>query len=398
MKTLGALIFMISIAMGIVPSREGGFPAGVLENLSNQGIGEVFGDPGWMKKIADLKSQNLRNIQSEFNLPVLLGKYAGSTTYFNASNFDELLFGDNPSGSLIEYYNEISYGQFQMDGLVSGWYQSSLNQSQAVEDVRQYVAEIASLADSDLDYGQFDNDGPDNIPNSGDDDGYVDGIAVVYPGCLSGSNNLWAHQSSLGGNAYVTNDLRPNGEYIVVNSYIVCPELPGSDNCITTDPSPMGLYAHEFGHILGLPDLYDRDDTNGDSEGLGEWCLMASGNWLGWYGDTPAHMSAWCKIQMGWIDPIVSNVQETNVAIAQVATSPTAIKVWEDDYRSNRYFLIENRDNSIKNEISIDSLQYLMWEESGRDSITPYIQILLDLSIFMAQVWAKKIIEYSQIL
>ena len=102
-----------------------------------------------------------------------------------------------------------------MDGIVSGWYQSSLNQSQAVENVRQYVAEIASLADSDLDYGQFDNDGPDNIPNSGDDDGYVDGIAVVYPGCLSGSNNLWAHQSSLGNNyAYVTNDLRPNGEYI----------------------------------------------------------------------------------------------------------------------------------------------------------------------------------------
>ena len=52
------------------------------------------------------------------------------------------------------------------------------------------------------------------------------------------------------------------------------------NTCITTDPSPMGLYAHEFGHILGLPDLYDRDDTNGDSEGIGEWCLMASGNWL----------------------------------------------------------------------------------------------------------------------
>ena len=124
---------------------------------------------------------------------------------------------------------------------------------------------------------------------------------------------------------------------------MVCPELPGSNTCITTDPSPMGLYAHEFGHILGLPDLYDRDDTNGDSEGIGEWCLMASGNWLGWYGDTPAHMSAWCKIQMGWIEPIVSNAQETNVAIAQLATSPTAIKVWEDDYRSSRYFLIENR-------------------------------------------------------
>ena len=90
MKSLGALIFMFSIAMGIVPPREGDFPSGVLENLSNQGIGDVYGDPGWMKKIADLKSQNLRNIQSEFNLPVLLGKYSGSTTYFSAVSYTHL--------------------------------------------------------------------------------------------------------------------------------------------------------------------------------------------------------------------------------------------------------------------------------------------------------------------
>ncbi len=344
MKNLGALIIMISIAMGIVPPKEGVFPEGVLENLRNQGIGDVYGDPGWMKKIADLKSQNLRNIQTEFNLPVLLGKYSGSTTYFNASNFDELLFGNNPTGSLIDYYDEISYGQFQMDGIVSGWYQSSLTQSQAVENVRQYVAEIASLADSYLDYGQFDNDGPDNIPNSGDDDGYVDGIAVVYPGCLSGSDNLWAHQSSLGNNyAYVTNDQRPNGEYIIVNSYIVCPEVDGQPNCNTSRICTIGLYAHEFGHIIGLPDLYDRDESNGDSEGLGNWCLMAAANYLGDNGDTPGHMSSWCKIEMGWIDPVISNSMETNVQIAQLATSPTAIKIWEDDYRSSRYFLIENR-------------------------------------------------------
>ena len=343
MKFITTISSLISIVFAIVPPKEGRFPVGVLEKMRSQGIGDTYGDPGWVKKIAYMRDQEGRNIQSEFNLPVLLGKYSGATTYFNASNIDELLFGNNSSGSMRDYFNEISYGNFQLDGTVGGWYQSSLSQSQAVENVRQYVAEIASLADSDFDFGQFDNDGPDNIPNSGDDDGYVDGIAVVYPGCLSGAQNLWAHQSSLGGDQYVTNDQTPNGQYIIVNSYMVCPELPGSNTCITTDLSPMGLYSHEFGHILGLPDLYDRDDSDGDSEGVGEWCLMASGNWLGWYGDTPAHMSAWCKIEMGWIEPTVSNLQETNVPIAQLATSPTVIKVWEDDYRSNRYFLIENR-------------------------------------------------------
>ena len=344
MKDLVVFILMISLIKAIVPPKVGDFPTGVLENLRNQDIGGVYGDEGWMRKIARDKTQNSRNTQSEFNLPVLLGKYSGSTTYFDASNFDELLFGDNPTGSLIDYYDEISYGQFQIDGIVSGWYQSSLNQSQAVGDVRQYVAEIASLADTDLDYGQFDNDGPDNIPNSGDDDGYVDGLAVVYPGCLSGSNNLWAHQSSLGSNnAYITNDQRPNGEYIIVNSYMVCPELDGQPNCDISRICTIGLYAHEFGHIIGLPDLYDRDESNGDSEGLGNWCLMAAANYLGDSGDTPGHMSSWCKIQMGWINPTISNIMDTNVPIAQLATSATAIKIWEDDYRSSRYFLIENR-------------------------------------------------------
>ncbi len=47
----------------------------------------------------------------------------------------------------------------------------------------------------------YDNDGPDNIPNSGDDDGYVDGIIIVYSGCGAewspGNSNIWPHQSSV---------------------------------------------------------------------------------------------------------------------------------------------------------------------------------------------------------
>ena len=108
---------------------------------------------------------------------------------------------------------------------------------------------------------------------------------------------------------------------------MVCPELDGQPNCNTSRICTIGLYAHEFGHIIGLPDLYDRDESNGDSEGLGNWCLMAAANYLGDNGDTPGHMSSWCKIEMGWIDPMISNSMETNVQIAQLATSPTAIKI-----------------------------------------------------------------------
>jgi len=338
-----SIFLIINIIYGINPPQNGNFPDGFWEKMRQQDIGLNYGDPGWVNKISKQLNDPSRDAQLEFYIPVLLGKYAdASATYFNATDFDQLLFGDNPTGSMRDYYNEISYGNFQVDGSAGGWYQSSLTTSQAVENVKQYVAEIATLADPDFDYAQYDNDGPDNVPNSGDDDGYVDGIIVVYPGCMSGNDNIWPHQSSLS-SEYVTNDVSANGGNITISTYMVCPELPGSGSCVTSEICPMGVYAHEFGHVLGLPDLYDRDASDGDSEGIGEWCLMASGSWMGWYGDTPSHMSSWCKIQMGWMEATVLNNSTTAVEIPQLVTSPFALKVWEDDYHWSRYFLIENR-------------------------------------------------------
>ena len=351
MKRLWILVFILIYSVvlkGINPPQVGNFPSGFWDKMEQQGIGQVYGDPGWLRKIADWKNNPLRDAQLEFYLPVLLGQYADVTeTYFDAVDFQNLLFDDNPTGTMKEYYNEISYGNFLVDGTADGWYQSTYTMAQAVDNVKQYVAEIAELADPDFDYTQFDNDGPDNIPNSGDDDGYVDGIIVVYSGCgaewYPGNDNIWPHKSSLGSYEYETDDLGANGSNVIVKSYAVNPELAGGGDCYTNTIRPIGVYAHEFGHILGLPDLYDRDDSNGDSEGIGHWCLMASGSWQGWGGDTPAHMSSWCKSEMGWLEPVVLSSDEISLNIPQVETNPYAVKIWEDDYFWSRYFLVENR-------------------------------------------------------
>ena len=339
-------ILLFSFSFSIVPPKSGNFSEQLLQRFNEQEIGKNYGNLGWINKINLYKENNSRDLQLEFNVPVLLGKYSDvSDTYFSASDYQNLLFDQNDAGTMTDYYTEISYGNFLLDGETGGWYQSSFTQSEAVNQVKSYVSNIAALADADFNYGLYDNDGPDNIPNSGDDDGFVDGLVVVYPGCLDGDNNLWAHQSSLGSSQYITNDLAPDGQNIIVDTYMVCPELSAGQgqSCNTDLIFQMGTFAHEFGHVLGLPDLYDRDSNDGDSEGVGEWCLMASANWLGNNGDTPAHMSAWCKIEMGWIVPTIASSYEEAVPIAELATSPTAIKVWEDDYRSSRYFLIENR-------------------------------------------------------
>ena len=349
MKRILVFMLIYSVVLkGINPPQTGNFPPGFWDKMEQQGIGQVYGDPGWLRKIAEWKNNPLRDAQLEFYLPVLLGQYADVTeTYFDAADFQNLLFDDNSTGTMKEYYNEISYGNFLVDGTADGWYQSTYTMAQAVDNVKQYVAEIAELADPDFDYTQFDNDGPDNIPNSGDDDGYVDGIIVVYSGCGAewspGNDNIWPHKSSLGSYEYETDDLGTNGSNVIVKSYAVNPELAGGGDCYTNTIRPIGVYAHEFGHILGLPDLYDRDDSNGNSEGIGNWCLMAGGSWQGWGGDTPAHMSSWCKSEMGWLEPVVLSSDEISLNIPQVESNPYAVKIWEDDYFWSRYFLVENR-------------------------------------------------------
>ena len=318
-----------------------------MRNFRDQNIGADYGNPGWIKRIANSRNVQNRNIQMTFNMPVLLGQYSDvSETYFSATDFNNLLFDNNATGTMSEYYDEISYGAFEVDGEAKGWYQSTLSMSEAVENSKGFVAEIAALADDDFNYALYDNDGPDNIPNSGDDDGYVDGIIIVYPGCGAewspGNSNIWPHQSSLD-EEYVTNDIGVNGDNIIVSTYAVNPELAGGGECWTDVIRPMGVYAHEFGHVLGLPDLYDKNSANGDSEGLGEWCLMASGSWLGFAGDVPAHMSSWCKLQLGWVEPVVIDQNISSANIGTFATTGSVFKVWEDDYYWNRYFLIENR-------------------------------------------------------
>jgi M6 family metalloprotease-like protein len=124
-----------------------------------------------------------------------------------------------------------------------------------------------------------------------------------------------------------------------------------------------GLVCHETGHDLGLPDLYD---TTQQSEGVGEWSLMGSGDWCftGSLGDCPTHLDAWCKTRMGWLNPTVVATDMLNVAIPQVETNAVAYKLWSRGNPNLEYFLVENRqrtgyDQSLVRKEQADGL--LIW-------------------------------------
>jgi M6 family metalloprotease-like protein len=241
---------------------------------------------------------------------------------FATSVVDEQLFGANPLGNLTQFYREISGGRVNLTGSVLPWVRTGVTRSATVgasyglgEDANMgaYLRDAVSKVDGTVNFGQYDNDGPDGVPNSGDDDGYVD-VAVfqfteVAASC--GGDGVWPHRSSIQGmtgQPFATNDPRPSGRPVMVNDYII-QSVVDCDG----DPQNIATIAHETGHAFGLPDFYDATAGILPQQRrwvLGCWTLMAAGSWGCGDGSTfgkiptPTHMGAYEKLSLGWAQPV----------------------------------------------------------------------------------------------
>ncbi len=301
------------------------------------------------------------------SIPVLTATYANtpSNPYPVANLQQELFDGPWPTGTMKDAYLEMSYGQLTVDGTVSNWVGTAqsdtyyegpagCNGSCSSAKIGEFLKEVLDQVDGTIDFGQYDNDGPDGLPNSGDDDGFVDFVAFVHPeaGGECGNNNIWSHRwiySGWTGSEYVTDDnIQGTTTKIRIDDYVIQPAL----SCDGTTMIEIGVFAHEFGHAFGLPDLYDTNPNNGSSAGIGNWGLMASGSYGGdnTTPERPSHMSAWSKEFLGWINPTTVTADQMGTAIANAEQNSVAFKLSID---ANRYYLIENRqqlgfDDSLK--------------------------------------------------
>ncbi|MFF0655121.1 immune inhibitor A domain-containing protein [Micromonospora tulbaghiae] len=156
---------------------------------------------------------------------------------------------------------------------------------------------IDALAAADPDFPWADYDIEDQSDRDGDGnyhepDGVIDHLVLVHAnqgksrgGGDVGIYAVWAHSSTVAGGYTIP------GTDLKVSNYIVQPEDAG-----------VGVFAHEFGHDLGLPDLYDTSG-NADSD-VDFWDLMASGSHSGEiFQALPTHMGLWDKWVLGWAEP-----------------------------------------------------------------------------------------------
>lgn len=104
--------------------------------------------------------------------------------------------------------------------------------------------------------------------------------------------------------------------------------------------SSFGVLCHEFGHLLGLPELYAPGGAV--QEGIGKWGLMGQGTWVG-KGAEPPHLDGWSKLHLGWADAVVVDRTTTALAVPAIRAQPTVIKIPAVPDKPEEYYLLENR-------------------------------------------------------
>jgi len=259
----------------------------------------------------------------------VLADFTDKAFEVDTSRFEELFFstGTIPTGSVSEYYKDVTGGLVTISGQVVGpftmpqtlaWYANGnygIGKPSGEPRANILAQDAVKAADPSVDFKPYDNDG----------NGYVDAFIVVHAGMggeeTGDPGDIWSHKWVL------PEEYTADGG-VKVYAYLTIPEN-----------AKLGVAAHELGHLLfGFPDLYDIDYS---SEGIGDWCLMAGGSWNGG-GDTPAHPSAWCKAQQGWVD-VVQVSSDTSLELPDVKSSKTVHRLWTDGTVGQEYFLLENR-------------------------------------------------------
>lgn len=255
---------------------------------------------------------------------------------FTETYYEDLLFSEAPGAvSMRNYYIEQSANRYTVNGDVSDWVQVPYN---AAAYGRDYCGSIvcaqtwvfvnhsidawyndqlaagmttaqinAYLAPFDV-WDRYDMDGDGNFDEP---DGYIDHFQSVHAGegqetggGAQGSDAIWSHRWYAYYSANGPDGPGPNffGGVRVGNSdYWI------GDYTIEPENGGVGVFAHEFGHDLDLPDLYDTSGNTGGAENsTGFWTLMSSGSYGNsgiaedGIGSKPIPMSAYEKIFLGW--------------------------------------------------------------------------------------------------
>ncbi len=252
------------------------------------------------------------------------------TDDFNRNYFLDLLFAEGQN-SMRDFYIEQSSNRYTVHGDVTDWtlapedacsYDDDLAHPDGGNAVWYFLRDTttdwynqqvaAGMTDDEINdylsqfdvWDRYDWDGDGNFDEP---DGYIDHMQFVHAGegneagggelgdCAIWSHSWFAFSNRVGvagpSPDFLIGGIQIGNSEFWLNKYTIQPENGG-----------VGVFAHEYGHDLGLPDLYDYTGENS----TGFWTIMSSGSWLSQnnydIGSQPNHFGVWEKFQLGWLD------------------------------------------------------------------------------------------------
>jgi immune inhibitor A len=253
---------------------------------------------------------------------------------YDRQHFQDLYFSDNPNvDSVANYYERQSSGRYSVEGYVTDWVKVRYNEArygrsngypcasnvcrtsyQLIADgVNQWyndqIAQGRTPAELKTELAQYDvwdRTDYDGDGNFNEADGYIDHFQIVHSGGdqadgdpIQGEDAVWSHRSF----AFSNTSSGPDGN-LQGGSQIGTTGLWVGDYTVQPENGGIGVFAHEYGHDLGLPDLYDFSGSGGQNH-VNWWSLMAQQRVSGpgeVLGSRVNDMDPWSKLQLGWLD------------------------------------------------------------------------------------------------
>jgi M6 family metalloprotease-like protein len=287
-----------------------------------------------------------------FKVLAILVQWDTRINLYPRESLDTLLFSRNviPTGSVADYFHEVSYGRVHFTGATTDWYEAG-----PYSPFFNFEPILYDL-DPVIDYSQYD----------GNHDGVVDAVVFVRAGTgqedTHDPSDIWSYAVGYtpGGGPGPFDGKRvsrwnTSPELFPLHNPLVPYLLTGVDTL-----NKIRVFCHELTHNFGLPDLYDYDsklvtstyytpDDDNDHP-LVDWCLMgyAGYNLLSIRTQPPTHLCGWSKKELGWVTPIELNLASyPALRIRNVETTPdSSVYLLPINMSDGEYFLLEYRNRN----------------------------------------------------
>jgi immune inhibitor A len=279
-------------------------------------------------------------VLGDVRVKVLLVDFPDRPGTLPVQRYQDLLFseGKYPTGSMRDYYKEVSHGKVDVTGTVDGWLRMPqpyiyYTNNESGTEWKSYPHNAPRLAEdavrAALTKGVTFDASLDKFGR-----GIITALFIIH----SGRGAEVMQKSQQGGHIW-------SHKWQLKNPVDVAPGLSATIYLTVPHDCKVGVCAHELGHLaFEWQDFYDPnyDEDKMEWDGTGVWDLMAGGSYNG-DGARPAHPAPLHKLQHGWIS--ASTVTGSGKITISPYTGKTGkvVKLVSPKFAKKQYLLLESR-------------------------------------------------------